>query len=142
MSEGRHQEAVHAAIALLVKRFPACFAMYEARRRPLKIGIRSDIAATLDGAITPHDLANALRVYCGNRGYLASTRTGAARIDLAGKPVGVVTEQESQSAKERLIARKARPPAKPTQPKAPQPKRLSLADLKAAAAARRKAVAA
>jgi sRNA-binding protein len=30
---------------LLAQLYPACFAVYEARRRPLKVGIRDDIIA-------------------------------------------------------------------------------------------------
>src|SRR5262249_34916946 len=37
-----------AAIALLAERWPKCFAVYEQRRRPLKIGIDADIMAALE----------------------------------------------------------------------------------------------
>jgi len=69
--------------------FPACFYVFERRRQPLKIGIRHDIAAALKGAITDKEIAIALRVYCGNTGYLRACK-GAARADLAGNPAGQV----------------------------------------------------
>jgi ProP effector len=137
------RKAITATIALLAERFPQCFALYERKRVPLKIGIRRDIEAALNGAITPIELSNALRMYCGNSGYLHSTRPGAPRIDLNGKPAGVVTAHESEAARARLKARKqAKAASKPSRPTTPAPKRLSLADLKTAAAARRKATAA
>jgi len=56
-------------IELLAERFPNCFAFFERRRRPLKIGIQTDIQAALDGAVKPKELGRALRIYCVNRGY-------------------------------------------------------------------------
>ena len=41
----------NAAIMLLAELYPACFAVYEARRRPLKVGIRDDIIAKVNGAV-------------------------------------------------------------------------------------------
>ena len=48
-----HDDAV-AVITLRAELFPSCFFVYEGHRRPLKIGIRDDIAAQVDGAIGPH----------------------------------------------------------------------------------------
>src|SRR5262245_60157369 len=58
-----------AIIELLAARFPACFAVFEQRRPPLKIGIRNDILAVLDGAVTVRELRDALRYYTGNPVY-------------------------------------------------------------------------
>ena len=44
----------------LAELYPNAFVVYEARRRPLKIGIRDDIAARVNGAIEPHELSLAL----------------------------------------------------------------------------------
>lgn len=125
---------VAAVIALLAETFPKCFSVYEGRRRPLKIGIHTDILAAVDGALTPLELRKALGVYCANGAYLHSSQEGAQRIDLDGNPAGIVTAEESQHAKARLTARKA---FKPTTPELSAPSRLSLADLKAAALARK-----
>jgi sRNA-binding protein len=113
------------------------------RRRPLKLKIHLDIQAGLDGAITPAELHKALGMYCSNQIYLSHTRTGAWRLDLDGRPAGTVTAEEKAHAKATLAgieAKKARTAAaKPAAPPTiPQPaKRLSLADLKAAALARK-----
>jgi len=120
MSES-HNQAVTAAIALLAETFPECFSVYEGRPRPLKIGIHLDILAAVNGALTPLELSKALGAYCANSAYLRSSREGAQRIDLNGNPA-------------RLAARKA---SKPTRSEPPASRRLSLADLKAAALARK-----
>jgi len=132
---------IAAVITLLAERFPKTFFVYEGRRRPLKLRIDMDLQAALDGAITPSELHRALRVYCGNEGYLRSTLKGAWRIDLAGNPTGTVTTDEEDNAKQKLAAIEAKRTRRKraiAQQKA-GPKRLSLADLKAAARARSRA---
>jgi sRNA-binding protein len=133
MSQG-HSQAATAAIALLAETFPKCFSVYEGRRRPLKIGIHNDILGAVDGALTPLELSKAMGAYCANSAYLRSSQEGAQRIDLDGNPAGTVTADEEAHAKARLAARKA---FKPTTSEPPVPKRLSLADLKASALARK-----
>jgi ProP effector len=133
--------AIQAAIALLVEAFPKAFFMYERRRRPLKIGIHLDILAVMDGAITPEELSNALRVYVHNNYYLNVCRRGAVRIDLNGEPAGEISAQDAARAAGRLTARRLRQatqkkfsepaPVKP-EPVKPGPtklKRLGLAEL-------------
>jgi sRNA-binding protein len=139
-----HNQAAEAAIALLAETFPNCFSIYEGRRRPLKLKIHLDIQAALDGAITPAELHRALGTYCANRVYLRHTRTGAWRLDLDGKPAGVVTADEEAHAKATLAGIRAKKEVRTAtakaaaQPAISQPaKRLSLADLKAAAVARK-----
>lgn len=95
-----------AVLELLVERFPRCFAIYQLRRRPLKIGIRADLEVALDGAVTPAELALALRIYATATGYLQNSRAGVARIDLAGNVVGIVTEDEAAHARLILITRR------------------------------------
>jgi ProP effector len=132
-------QAIAAAIALLAELYPKCFAIYEERRRPLKIGIHQDIQAALDGAITPTELHRALGFYCSNPVYLSQTRTGAGRVDLNGELAGAVTADEEAHAKATLagIKRKNEARAAATRAQPPPPKRLSLSDLKAAALARK-----
>jgi sRNA-binding protein len=138
--------AVQAAIALLAEAFPKTFFMYERRRRPLKIGIHLDILAVMDGAITPEELSNALRIYVHNNYYLDVCRRGAVRIDLNGEPAGEISAQDAACAAGRLTARQLRQatqkkfsepaPAKPesVKPESVKPdsesKRFSLAELK------------
>jgi sRNA-binding protein len=48
----KQHDAAIAVIWMLFEKWPACLAMYERARRPLKIGIHRDILAALDGAMT------------------------------------------------------------------------------------------
>jgi ProP effector len=92
-------ETVSAVLELLAQRWPQTFAIHEARRRPLKIGIHNDILAALGGAITPAELSTALACYTANLGYLRKLRrAGAARIDLNDKPAGEVTPEQANIA--------------------------------------------
>jgi ProP effector len=140
-----HDTAVAATLALLAKTFPKCFSVFELRRRPLKLRIDLDIAAALAGAITPVELNKALGVYCANQIYLEHVRVGVWRIDLDGNPAGSVSADEEAHAKAKLAGMRAKQArtvaAKGTaKPVTAQPrKRLSLADLKAAALARKQA---
>jgi len=150
-----NERAAQAAqiITTLAERFPAAFAIYARRRKPLKIGVFDDLLAATAGSIPPAELKDALRAYCRSYGYFRACREGIARVDLAGQPAGAVTAAEAARAAvcaDRQLQRwqqkkaAAAPPA-PAAPLAPAPapaaapKRLSLADLKVAAAARRAA---
>jgi sRNA-binding protein len=124
--------AISAVLELLVEEFPKCFAIFEQRRRPLKIGIREDILNALDGAITPAELARALRIYTANAAYRRKLTAGAARIDLAGENAGVVTPSQ-------VPPRPIRQAAAPSKTPVKGPQRLSLADLRTAARRRRSA---
>src|SRR5262245_11281494 len=124
--------------------WPKCFSVWQGRRRPLKLGIHLEVQAALDGAITPAELGKALGIYCANQVYLGHTRKGAWRLDIDGKPAGTVTADEEAHAKATLAGIRAKKEARTAtakaaaQPAIPQPpKRLSLADLKAAALARK-----
>jgi ProP effector len=125
--------AVRAMFELLVEMFPQCFAVYERRRRPLKVGIHLDILTVTDGA--PEELSNALRCYVSNDGYLRACQEGAPRIDLKGQPAGEVSATEAANATAVLAARRLRHTAQKAIE--PLPKRLSLTGLKAAALARK-----
>jgi sRNA-binding protein len=122
---------LEATLELLRKKFPNCFARRPQPPRPLKIGIHRDARAALAGTVSVRALRRALTAYVNDPAYRAQLKPGAVRIDLSGQPAGVVTPEQI-------------PP--PPKPKAPphgshsptsNPKRLSLADLKAAAVARR-----
>jgi ProP effector len=140
-----------AVICLLSERWPRAFAIYEKRRRPLKVGIHTDLAAALDGALDRRELAIGLRRYCSSRGYLLAMRAGAARIDLDGNVTGILTAEDEAHAKQRL-ARRSRssrtegPAAPVARPHAaihlvpaatPARRRDGLAGLRKAAAARK-----
>ena len=145
-----------AVIALLAAKFPKCFAVPDTRRRPLKVGIDADLLAALDGSIRRTELIRALAMYCSSEGYLEHVLTGAWRVDLEGKPAGVVSADDEKHAKAKqagirtrreavmaaaitqAAARRAHGPALAAKAEpGPGPKRLSLADLRAAARRRR-----
>jgi ProP effector len=142
--------AVDAAIRLLAETWPACFSVYERRRRPLALGIHHGILAALDGAVTPQELRRALRFYVGNTYYLRMMIAGAARIDLDGCPAGTVSAEEAATAAARLATHKRRrrqassilaPVSMPALPPTLGPKRIGLADLRRAAQLRKAAAA-
>jgi ProP effector len=148
MSNGKRNPA-YDTIGVLADLFPKCFAVFEQHRQPLKIGIHVDLLAKLDGAITPKECAKALRLYCANRFYLQACVEGAPRIDLDGNTVGHVTAEEAANAKQRLAQRQAKQARRQealakekakAEAVARNAGRISLADLRKAAQARRAAM--
>ena len=155
------RKQIDAAIELLCARFPACFVMLQYRRRPLKVGINADLVAALGEEVDRRLLGAALRDYTRNLHYRLAQKPGVARINLDGKPVGEVSEADAAHAAADVAAyraaairkrqettasllcpnrrrRRRRPPEPEPALAAPAPpKRLGLADLRAAAAARR-----
>ena len=145
-----------AVISVLAAKFPKCFAGPDTRRRPLKVGIDADFLAALGGSIRRTELIRALAMYCSSEGYLEGVLTGSWRVDLEGKPAGVVSADDEKHAKAKQAGIRTRreavmPAAKPqaaasrakgpalaakAEPR-PGPKRLSLADLREAARRRR-----
>ena len=139
-------------IGILAERFPACFAVNPSYRQPLKLGIHLDILAELGQTIAPRDLSNALRIYVSNGKYLKTLVTDADRVDLNGMPAGTVTAKHADIAKAQCEQRRDKRKAKQKQ-QAPTngadkpelsstekvldaaPRRLGLADLRAAAKA-------
>jgi ProP effector len=93
-----------AAIELFRELFPRAFPLY-GPRRPLKIGIEAEIIHVVRGAMKPHEVIDAVRLYITSAAYLRCLRPGAIRIDLAGNPVGVVTATEAARAAETLATR-------------------------------------
>jgi sRNA-binding protein len=131
---------VRPTIESLCGRWPACFKIYERQRRPLKLRIDQDIAANAPGEFTPDELEAALRFYTGNFGYLLACREDTARIDLDGNVVGTVTKDESEYAAKIIARRRSKQPsptAKPVITPPATPRKLSLADLREAARARK-----
>jgi ProP effector len=143
-------------IAEWVAQFPKAFTLDPAGVRPLKLGIRDDLYAL--SAISHRRIIAALTRYCKSATYLKATTEGAVRINLAGEPAGNVSATEAQHAMERLAvfaktaakrASKASSAMKAPSSKEPAkgelaprsttagPRRLSLNDLRKAAAARK-----
>jgi ProP effector len=143
VNQQRHQAAL-VLIGKLAERFPAAFAINPRYRQPLKIGIHYDIAAALSDTVTPREVSDALRMYTSSSRYLKALVAGADRVDLNGMPTGTVTAEHADIAKAQYEQRRDKHKAKQKQqtPKngagkaALAPRRLSLADLRAAAKAR------
>lgn len=140
----RRAEAYRRAIAILLslrQRFPQAICRLNARRRkPLKVGIDIDILAAMP-ELAPVDLNLALSVYTTAPAYLEACTEGAPRIDLAGQVVGHVSTSEAEHAKAALAKALRRQEHRRAgkHPPPTAPKKLSLADLKAAALTRKAA---
>jgi ProP effector len=128
---------VRPVIAELAAKFPKTFHVFERRRRPLKVGIHLDILTRIE--IEPAMLSVVMRVYTSNPFYLRACAAGTPRIDLDGHVVGEVRAEQAEGCRLRLTASrtKRRPAAAPAPA---EPRRLSLADLRAAALARKRVV--
>ena|ERR1700683_4114808 len=97
----KNNAIVAAMTAVLAERFPACFQVFERRRRPLKIGIHEDItAATPD--LDPRHVRLALAAYARNPWYLRAIVTGASRVGLDGGAAGIITADQATHAAEKL----------------------------------------
>ena len=97
MTSRKRKAAVLATVTLLAERFPAAFFTFEGQRRPLKIGIATDICEAVPELNKEH-LQWALARYCMSPGYLRSLTSGAARVDLAGDAAGIVTPEAAAKA--------------------------------------------
>jgi ProP effector len=132
--------AARAVIALLAERWPRCFFVYEKRRKPLKIGVHLDVMAALGDTVSRTQLGIGLRYYVGNHCYLKACREGADRIGLDGQPSGKVSADEAKNSAASLAGRLAKKQTKKNAPASPAiaatPKRITLDDLRAAAARR------
>jgi sRNA-binding protein len=97
MTSRKRKAAVLATVSLLAERFPSTFFTVEGRRRPLKIGIATDICEAVPDINKEH-LQWALARYCMSPGYLRSLTTGTMRVGLSGDAAGDVTEEASVKA--------------------------------------------
>jgi ProP effector len=163
MMKSQEHVDVAAITTRLAELCPKAIFVYEQRRQPLAIGIRAQISERVGDATTPDELNAALRAYTRNVGYLRAMARGGVRIDLEGEPAGMITAEQVASAARGVAAHWARKAARkaaarmacsssetpapsstgplhssPT-PMSEQPRKISLADLRASAQARRAA---
>jgi ProP effector len=155
--DSKAQHRLQAALAKLAELYPACFAAgASGPHRPLKIGIYADLRERGLKAAE----AGVLGVYTRRRAYLKAVAAGGPRYDLDGNPCGEVTADQMAAAQAKIeaaakIARERREAEIKPQKKeegrktleavhmsrserqAQAPRRFSLADLKAAAQARK-----
>ncbi len=134
-------EKIKATMAELATAFPATFTLEPDHVRPLKSGIREELYAVAQ--ISHRRILAALARYCRSPSYLKAMMEGAVRLDLTGQPAGTVTAREANAAKNQLAALAKRASkalneaGKNKSAPAAGTKRLSLADLKKAAAVRK-----
>jgi ProP effector len=137
--------------------WPKAFFINQDARKPLKLGIHRDMVGHAHG-LSGTDLRRALGQYCNSPGYLAACTEGAERIDLNGMFAGTVTAEAVAAAVRMALSQKtlqreakvekavavAAVPERQVALKNDDPKngnaiKLSLSDLRAAAARRRQA---
>ena len=89
----------------LVEHFPNAFFKKTNEVKPLQIGIFEEILdfyERLDHApFSKKSLREALSYYSSSPAYLNSQKPNAARVDLFGNEVDIITEQQAKFAKQR-----------------------------------------
>jgi len=94
MSYRPSRDETEDVIQQLADRYPKTFFLVPQQRKPLKKNIVTDLQR--DGAPFAHELlSSAVDWYQSHFGYLYALQAGARRVDLDGKEVGTVTEQEA-----------------------------------------------
>lgn len=99
--------------ALLVDRFPKCFAGQGQTKRPLKVGIGLDVLLQMP-ELSGYSIGVALEDYCWGKKYCESMKAGDPRINLEGENEGVVRPMEADHAALRMRmfdAQRAQPAA-------------------------------
>ena len=152
-----HDAKIEQVVRDLVAAFPAAFSAEPRHVRPLAIGIRQQIYARCSFSHSHRSVGDALRRYTKCAAYLATIIEGAVRVDLDGATSGNVTAMEAAHAAEQIMTSlavgvgKPKDTIKPSTPATASlsqsppnrgaaktgPRRLGLADLRQAAAARR-----
>ncbi|MBU2871649.1 RNA chaperone ProQ [Colwellia sp. E2M01] len=90
-------------IAYLTEKFPECFSI-KGPVKPLKIGIFQDLAEKLsdDETVSKTRLRQALRHYTSSWRYLKVIKVGAYRVDIDGKEVAEIDEEQATYASKTL----------------------------------------
>ncbi|MFA5959748.1 MAG: ProQ/FinO family protein [Tatlockia sp.] len=95
----------------LVEYFPCAFFKKSNQVKPLQIGIFNEIIAFYERLDTPpfskKALREALSYYSASPAYLNCQKANAARVDLFGNEVDVVTEDQAKYAHQRYQTRYA-----------------------------------
>jgi len=96
-----NREESEEVVRKLAEPYQKCFFVDPKMRRPLKNNILADLQK--NGFPAAYDLLSAgLDWYQSHFGYQYSLQAGARRIDLTGKEVSTVTEQEHASAQKKI----------------------------------------
>ena len=90
-------------ITYLTEKFPECFSV-KGPIKPLKVGIFQDLAEKLndDETVSKTRLRQALRHYTSSWRYLKAIKFGAFRIDIDGKEVAEIDEEQANYASKTL----------------------------------------
>ena len=90
-------------IAYLSEKFPECFSI-KGTVKPLKIGIFQDLAEKLneDETVSKTRLRQALRHYTSSWRYLKIIKVGTSRVDVDGKEVAKIDEEQAAYASKTL----------------------------------------
>jgi ProP effector len=90
-------------IAYLTEKFPECFSI-KGPVKPLKIGIFQDLAEKLneDETVSKTRLRQALRHYTSSWRYLKVIKVGTSRVDVDGKAVAEIDEEQAAYASKTL----------------------------------------
>ena len=90
-------------ITYLTEKFPACFSV-KGQVKPLKVGIFQDLSEKLndDETVSKTRLRQALRHYTSSWRYLKAIKLGAFRVDIDGKEVTKIDEEQANYASKTL----------------------------------------
>ncbi|GAA0820062.1 RNA chaperone ProQ [Colwellia sp. D2M02] len=90
-------------ITYLTEKFPECFSI-KGPVKPLKIGIFQDLAEKLseDDTVSKTRLRQALRHYTSSWRYLKAVKVGVFRVDIDGKEVAEIDEEQANYASKTL----------------------------------------
>jgi ProP effector len=90
-------------IAYLTEKFPECFSV-KGQVKPLKVGIFQDLSEKLaeDETVSKTRLRQALRHYTSSWRYLKAIKVGTFRVDIDGKDVAKIDEEQANYASKTL----------------------------------------
>jgi sRNA-binding protein len=116
-------------VYVLCERFPALFNLED--RKPLKCGIKQDIAEVLkdDPDFNLEELDKALRWYTCGYGYVLNVTKGCRRFDLEGNKVEKISKLHQKESRQRLDRMGVVIYEKKTKEKKPKEKASDTADL-------------
>ncbi len=89
-------------VRMLCATYPKCFFEEPRQRKPLKHNIAADIIADPEFNVSPGMITAAVEWYMSHVGCDYNTFAGSKRLDLDGREVGTVTEQEAIDARLRV----------------------------------------
>ena len=109
LSDNHPKKEKQLVVEWLIEHFPHAFFKKSNQIKPLQIGIYDEIIDFYERLNTPtfskKTLREALSYYSSSPGYLSCQKTNAARVDLYGNEVDIVTEEQAKYAQQRYQER-------------------------------------